>query len=215
MNTPALFERLPVASCQLPVAGSQCISVNSFGRVALLIFPMICMLNMAVGQSGKFGSPDFTEKVERLELEFFTPVERRIKTKKLLKDDFLEYDLVLRSRNQLEIRYILQPFDNQQNTVLHPHVELTRMVASVASNDEEEEILINAFSGSEAKREYGADWGLFADFVPKRSFSGFPKARIMSLYKEEKGLVNCIILYKTEDLEGFLGLPLRFKSAVE
>jgi len=182
---------------------------------ASFLLVTIFMSHISSGQSGKFGSPDFSEKVNRLDLEFFTPVERQMKTKKLLKDDFFEYDLVLRSKNQLDIRYILQPFDNQNNRVLYPHIELTRMIASIATNDEEEDILVNGFSGCKAKNDYGADWGLYADFVPKRSFSEFPKARIVSLYKEEKGLVHCIILYRTEDLEGFLGLPVRFKTTMK
>ena len=179
------------------------------------IFIGLFVSNFSMAQSGKFGSPEFLNKAERLGVEFFIPIEREVKTKKLLKDDFEKYDLVLKSGNQLELRYILQPIDIQGFNLIPPHVELTRIMASLATNDEEEHILVRSFTPHEAQIYYGADWGLYADFIPKKTFSRFPKARIVSLYKEDKGLIMCIILYRSEDLEGFLGLPIKFKSSNE
>lgn len=153
----------------------------------------------------------FQEKMEKMGVELFLPIESRIKQKKLVKDDFLEYDLVLKSKRNFEIRYFLYP-ENQVEGTPPPQVELTRTLASIATNDEEENIRMTSLSHREAKRRFGADWAIYADFVPKQSFSDFAIGRIVSLFKEGRGYLNCIILYKKDNLDAFMGLPIHFKE---
>ena len=167
---------------------------------------------MSVAQLNQ-GFPDsFQEKIEKMGVEIYFPIENRIKQKRIPEDDYLEYDLVLKSRNKFEIRYFLYPEGDHAYGTVHPHVEMTRTIASIATNDEDENIRITSLATREAQRRFGADWGIYADFVPKKSFSSFEIGRIVYLYKEGRGHLNCIILYKKDNLDAFMGLPVRFKE---
>ena len=182
-------------------------------KSSLLLFILYFLVQPpAIGQMDKSFPLDFKRKADLMGIEFFYPIERKIKSKKIVSDDFMEYDLVLRSRNDFEIRYSLVTAANAEKANIHPHVELTRTLASIATNDEEENIRVNPMSHRESLEKYGADWGIFADFVPKKSFSNFRIGRIVSLYKEGSGYLNCIILYKKDNLGSFVGTPVRFSE---
>ena len=164
---------------------------------------------------GELDLPDsFSEKADRMGIEFYYPIETRIKRKKNYQDDFLQYDLVLKSKKNFEIRYFLYPNDDPKYTEIHPNIEITRTIASIATNDETENIRMNPLSDKEALERFNADWGVYADFVPKESFSRFKIGRIVSVYREDRGFLNCIILYKKDNLDRFMGMPMKFVDTI-
>ena len=155
-------------------------------------------------------SSNFQEKLDELGLEFYFPLEQKIKVKEEISDEFLNYDLILKSKNHFEIRYLLDPITEAENGIIHPRVRLSSLVATMATNNQEEYILISEMGEMEARESFGAEWGVYADFIPKKSFSHLPFGRVVSLFHANKGLVNCVILHRSENLDGFLGMPLRF-----
>jgi hypothetical protein len=183
-------------------------------KCLLTVFFTLIYFALASGQFAFHESKSLNKKMDKMAIELFFPIETQIKKKKRIKDDFAHYDLVLKSSRRFEVRYVFVPVDMQSDTRLHPHVETTRLIASIATNDQDEHIAMEPLDQLTLNARYAADWGVSADFVPKEAFSHFPYGKILSLYKENSGLVNCIILYKNENLDGFLGLPMRFKEEV-
>ena len=182
-------------------------------KVSLLsLFIIVCISNECLTQSNAEVLKIFDEKAEKLGVEFFYPIETKIKQKKLRTDDFLNYDLVLKSKNDFEIRYFMYPESESSHISFHPHVEMTRTIATIATNDEDENIRMRTLSIEESIQRFNADWAIYADFVPKESFSRFRIGRLVSIYKEGRGYLNCIILYKKDNLDMFMGMPIRFKE---
>ena len=179
-------------------------------KLVILLF-LVHHFSICLSAQSFKGYPDeFATKANKMGIEFFFPIESKIKVKKSIKDDFLNYDLVVKSKRKFEIRYFLYPVDTHQFTSFHPHVEITRTIASIATNNELENIRMTSLPHEESIEKFGADWAIYADFVPKESFSRFGIGRIVSLYKEGRGYFNCIILYKKDNLDAFMGLPIRF-----
>ena len=173
---------------------------------------LILSSRFTTAQSNAIFPQSIQQKADNMGIEFFYPIESRIKHKRNVKDNFLNYDLILKSKNRFEIRYSLIPFDDPNYKSIHPHVEITRIIASIATNDENENIRMTVLSHEEAAIKFNADWGLYADFVPKDAFSKFKIGRIVSLYKEGRGYLNCIVLYKKDNLDRFMGMPVRFTN---
>jgi len=155
-------------------------------------------------------SKKFEEKIEAMGVDFYFPIETKVKVKENVKDDFRSYDLILRSKHHFELRYILKPLSDKNSAVMHPHVQLSTLISTLATNDQEEFISIQEIAPDVAQNRFGADWGVYADYVPKYSLTSYTHGRVISLFNSEKGLINCIILHNEETLDGFLGMPLRF-----
>ena len=177
--------------------------------VKLILYIILIIISIpALGQEQLVYTKSFTKKIERVGLEFFRPVERWMKAAPTYKDDFMNYDLVLHSYPDLEARIKIDR-DTRRKPVI-PNVEITRLIASMATNRQASEIKISKYQEAYAREQYGADLVLFADFEPKEGFSNFSKGRILCLYKKDRALVSYIILYN-EDLEPYFETPLRFK----
>lgn len=150
-----------------------------------------------------------TKKLRFHQIDFFQPVERWLHITNITDDEFMDYDAVLRDEQGLEVRLNIQEADKMYSQ--HPHIELIRMIADISTNDDEADILVSQLNTEWVTEKYQADWGLYADFTPKRAFSNYPKGRILCLYKEGRALVNYIVLHDEEELDPFFEFPLSFQ----
>ncbi len=159
------------------------------------------------GQSGLVFTKSFNQKLERYDIEFFLPVERWLKPAPYTRDDFMQYDLVLHSPPDIEIRIDI----DSDHKKFVPTVEIQRTVAHLATNDENEYVEFTRYPASYAHNYFGADLVMYADFTPKESLTSFPNARMLCLYKESRALIKFIILYK-DQLDPYFKIPLKFNS---
>ena len=132
-----------------------------------------------------------------------------MKATPLLEDEYAQYDLVLHSPPDIELRI---DFD-ADGYALFPNVEVPRILASLSSNEEDEFIEYTIYPRSYAYSNYGADIALFADFTPKAGMTHHKNARLLCLYKEGYALVKLIILYE-DDLDPYFKMPMRFKKEI-
>lgn len=171
----------------------------------------ICFLVLTsslMGQAQMVYTKAFTKKLERSGVEFYHPVERWLKASSVMKDDYMSYDLVLHSFPDLEARIVIDR--ERRSKPIFPNVEITRILANISTNDQESQIKISKYPDDEAKGIYGADLVVYADFIPKTSYSTFSKGRILCQYKEGVALLSYIILYEDE-LDPYFEMPMRFE----
>lgn len=176
---------------------------------SLLISIILCGSLSLLAQEAITYTKSFTTKLQRNGIDFFQPVERWLHVANIKKDDYMKYDLVLQDEADLEVR--VRIIEDSKLFSKHPHIEVMRMMATMATNDQDADILISQMDPEMVSEVYSADWGLFADFVPKIGFSTYPKGRVLCLYKEGRALVNYIILHDEDELGAHFEMPLVFK----
>ncbi|MBX2817242.1 MAG: hypothetical protein KTR24_14635 [Saprospiraceae bacterium] len=153
----------------------------------------------------------FALELEAAGADFISPVEGFYKIKMLKADRHLEYDLVLRSEDKaFEMRFDVKP--DYQLAV--PHIHCFNLLNSIAVNEEHFDIELNLFSPEESQKRYHADWSAYADFVPKRRFSDFHYGRLVTIYREDRGLIHQILLFNEHNREKDLRMhTISFKEA--
>ena len=162
----------------------------------------------AFSQESMIYTHTLTKKLAYYQIDFFQPLERWLQITDITSDEFMDYDAVLRDEEDLEIRLNIVEADKMFSQ--HPHVELIRVLSNISTNEEDADIKISQLNAEWVSEKYHADWGLYADFTPKMSFSMYPKGRLLCLYKEGRALVHYIILHNQEELDPFFEFPLTF-----
>jgi hypothetical protein len=154
----------------------------------------------------------FTDKLETLDLFFYEPTDNWLHLLPVKKDSIFNYDLMLISEeNDVDVRIILNTVAEKPDLLKFPHVEFTRILSNVATNDPEADILVSQLSGDTIKDAFNADWALMADFMPKKWISHLPFGRLYSLYKEDKGIASIIILTESQNIDAIYTRLISFK----
>ena len=178
-----------------------------------ILLHIVCALSVIVtpdklvSQEEYTFTKSFTDQLEHLDIEFFYPTERWLKAAPLTEDDYAKYDLVLHSPPDIELRIDI----DADGYAIFPNVEVPRILASLASNSEDEFIEYTIYPRSYARSNYNAEIALFADFTPKPGLTNYPNARLLCLYKEGYALIKMIILYEDE-LDPYFKMPMKFKK---
>lgn len=174
----------------------------------ILIISFLGIVSVTSSQEELIYTKSFTQKVAYHSIDFYQPVEQWFHVTNKYSDNYMDYDLVLNDRKNIEVR--VRIIESSKVFAKHPHIEVMRMIATMATNDENTSIKISQMNPEWVAEQYGADWGLFADFVPKRDFDTHSKGRVLCIYKEGRALVNYIVLYEDE-LDPYFEMPLAFK----
>lgn len=176
---------------------------------------VLVAVNFAAAQDEFVHTKAFDEKLKHYQLEYFTPAEMFLHPVPA-QDDYADYDLVLHADNQqLEVRYIFMDATSKIGTSAMPHLEFYRSIIDFASNDEaSNQISIQDMHPEDVKKTYNADWCLVADFIPKEFLTLKTKGRILGIFKEETGLIFCVIFYDDE-LPEYFDLPVKFTADEE
>ena len=147
-------------------------------------------------------SDTFLSKLERLQLAVVEPLDAGYKDVMVLKNDVESYDFAIRSRKEkLEIRYILKDYDANNVMQQLPNIQFTRLLMHLATNDENSlPLAVHQLPQAEIEETFGADWGKVAYFQPKGKFTHWQYAKLLSLYKAERGMAHILFLYNKSDL---------------
>ncbi len=158
-----------------------------------LIFLTIPLL--AFSQNIKLSS-EFKSKLLAADLDFVVPVESDYKDIFILKNDLQPYDFAIRSRKeQLEIRYIIEPFDESDPRASLPSMRFVQLLMHLATNDQEELMAIHDIVPSDLEL-FNANWGKYAFFKLKEGFSSSSNCKLLSLHKVGSGTVHVLFIYK-------------------
>ncbi len=175
------------------------------------------LLTTAFSQKKIKYSKAFLAKLEKIQIDLYTPVEGKYKSTRPTKNDYQAIDHVIYSKKEaLEIRYAIIPFEEGKPTTQIPHIDFMRVVMSTATNEEEEAVVsVHSIPDQDLKTNFNADWGSMAYFQPKTRFSKYKHCRLVSLYSEGLGMVYVFFLF--DEPSRFLDNrlhSLRFKTKI-
>ncbi len=137
----------------------------------------------------------FIESLEQMKLDIAIPVERTYKNKRIKRNEFFNPDHIIRARrHRVEIQYAIFPKDSHPHLI--PHIRHSMTVTSLTSNqDQLRTIAVHKISKEDLSNSYNADWGSISFFQPKRAFSKYQHGKLLSLYKEDRGMICILFLF--------------------
>jgi hypothetical protein len=161
------------------------------------LFALLLSISLAA-RAQKIDYPDhFKQLLAQCNVEFFEPVEAGYKDFEPWTNPYQPCHFAIRSREEdLQIRYFLQPWNENDPFATTPHVATFRLLTNLATNADEAVISAIQPTKKSLKEDFNADWGMIYFFQPKAGFSDLPNCRLLALYKEGKGTVFVFYLFK-------------------
>lgn len=145
--------------------------------------------------------PQFLQLLDSVGIEFYEPLEAGYRDYEPLENRWQPCHFAMRSRKEkLDIRYYIEPWNDESSMASLPNVNTFRTLTMVASTDGE----TASISGIQPTKqslldEFNADWGMTYFFKPKTEFSEKPHCRMMALCKEGQGTIFVFFLF--DDVE--------------
>lgn len=145
---------------------------------------------------------DFTTLATTMAVDFMAPLDAGYKDIRAFPNPHQNYELAIRSRREkLEIRYHLEPEEENKPMTRIPHVRCMQMIANVASNKEQTRVSALSVSDSIRIDMLNADWAKVFTFTPKKTFSSRLTCQMLAMYKEGKGMVFTYLLFNKPPIE--------------
>jgi len=139
-------------------------------------------------------SKSFAQKLEKMDLDFLAPLENSYKKVKASESIIVDFDFEIKAKKaDMKIGFAL--FPEGKNALIFPHIKVSNMAISAATNENEEARLVLHEMSKENLKNYHADWGAVVFFQPKIIFSDKDHCKMLALYQEEKGLVYIFYLF--------------------
>lgn len=155
---------------------------------------------------------DFHTKIQEVGLDIAMPVEGSFRERKARRQIYFSPDYILHSKKQkVEIQYLVINASPHQTIV--PQVHIITTLSNLAQNEEDHStIAIHDIETQTLHNDFNADWGAIAFFQPKQSISKYKHAKLLSLFKAEKGMAYVLILFNegNEHQVGALSKGIRF-----
>lgn len=139
-------------------------------------------------------SKPFAQKLEKMDLDFLAPLENSYKKVKASESIIVNFDFEIKAK-KADIKIGFALFPEGKNALTFPHIKVSNMALSAATNEDEEARLVLHEMSKEDLENYHADWGAVVFFQPKRIFSDKDHCKMLALYREGKGLVYVFYLF--------------------
>ena len=139
---------------------------------------------------------DFATNLAHMQLDLLEPLDGDYQQKRVFDNAVQRFDYRLRSKyDDLDVRFLLLPYDARRPQTTMPHVETGRIVMNLAVNEAEEVVAQRALS-DEVLARTNADWGMEFYLRPKPGFTeNYVFTRVVSLYREGRGTVLMFVLF--------------------
>lgn len=182
-------------------------------KLHLLMFALLLLASSKAEAQLKMNE-EFTELLERAGIEFLEPVEARYKTAPARKNPFRSYDYAIRSRKEgIEIRYLIRPYEPNASTADIPHVEASRLVMHLATNDQDYLVAGREVAPEVLSEFFNADWGMQYFFRPKPGFADWNHCELLALHKDGQATAFVFFLFDEPSPElGNRFYALRFRE---
>ncbi|MCB0689094.1 MAG: hypothetical protein KDC53_21295 [Saprospiraceae bacterium] len=140
----------------------------------------------------------FSRALEKCQATFVAPVEGWYKIK-MLRDQFgPKYDLALQSEDrEFEMHFSLDP-EYRANV---PHITCLTTASTLAINMDRFDIKVNVFTDEQCRAFFNADWAAYADFIPKPSLTDKQFGRLVTIFREGKGMIQEVFFFNWHDDE--------------
>ncbi len=163
-------------------------------KIPILLFLFVISISL---QAQEIDIPySFQNLLSEVGVDLNAPRDAAYRDIRVIKNDYQDYQLAIFSkREDLEIRYAIQPFEEHHPFSANPHVLTMRSITSVATNDPEKAISAIPLDKLSLKQDFNADWGMIYFFQPKEKFAYYKHCRMLALYKEGKGTAFVYFLF--------------------
>ena len=136
----------------------------------------------------------FIKQMEALGLYFYSTLESAYKYFGRGSNEIFSYEMRMKNKTEgLEI-FLIYNRTVSGDKLLVPHIEFTRQIADMATNDEDARIWTKNFSVDDLKK-YHADWGAEAEFYLKKGISRFRKGRVVCIFREGRQMASVLYCY--------------------
>ena len=129
-----------------------------------------------------------------MQLQIFSPIEQEAFNIREDRNEFFATNFIVDYSKQVEIRVEVFTFPEDSIAMNNPHVKNGLRIGQLMNNVNDSQVAMHQL-GSEDLEFFGADWATQALFSPKENFSLKSKCQLITLYKEEVGLVFVYLLF--------------------
>lgn len=131
-------------------------------------------------------SKSFSQKLEKMDLDFLAPLENSYKKVKASESIIVDFDFEIKAKKaDMKIGFAL--FPEGKNALIFPHIKVSNMAISAATNENEEARLVLHEMSKENLESYHADWGAVVFFNLKEFSQIKIIAKCWRCIKKEKG----------------------------
>ncbi len=133
-----------------------------------------------------------------LGVQIFSPIERATYQVKPDRNKFFQTDFILDIDDKVEVRVEYFSWKKDSLAITNPNIKNGIRLGQLMTNIDDSVISLHRL-GSEDLIAFGADWATQASFHPKEEFSDKQHCQLLTLYKEEIGLVFVYLLFDNEE----------------
>lgn len=157
-----------------------------------------CFLNsVLIGQSFQ---EEEVAQLEDIQVQLFTPAEQEAYIIKPDKSNFFKTDFIIKQDDKVEMRVEYFSWKKDSIAISNPNIKNGIRLGQLIDNMDDSQISLHRL-GSEDLDLFGADWATQATFQPKIEFSDKRYCQLITMYKEETGLIFLYLLF--DDLEKY------------
>ena len=166
-------------------------------KLANVIF--ICVLLISTLNAQSF-QDDIALDLSDIQAQIFTPVERSAYEIKKDHNEFFTTDFVIKHDEKVEIRVEYFDWKKDSLAITNPNIKNGIRLGQLIDNIDDSKISLHRL-GTEDLNIFGANWATQATFKPKPAFSDRKHCQLITLYKEETGLIFLYLLF--DDIEKY------------
>ena len=134
------------------------------------------------------------QDLAKIQVELFTPAEKEAYKIKPDKRDFFPTDFIIKHEDKVEMRVEYFSWEKDSIAISNPNIKNGIRLGQLIDNIDDSEISLHRL-GSKDLNVFGADWATQATFQPKREFSDKAYCQLITMYKEETGLIFLYLLF--------------------
>ena len=153
---------------------------------------------------GNLSAQSFQEEVSagiaEAKVNIFAPIERSAYPLKKDANAFFKTDFLIEHSGKVEVRVEVLRYLQDSMEMSNPHILNGMRLGHLMDNGEEEPVTLHKL-GSEDLDFFGADWATQSLFHPKEAFSPKRHCQLLTMYKEEVGLIFLYLLF--DDMEKY------------
>ena len=159
-------------------------------KIGCIIF--FCAVTMLL--SAQSFQEEIEEELVDIQVQLFTPAEQEAYTIKPDKNEIFPTDFIIKHKDKIEIRVEYFSTNKDSLAISNPNIKNGIRLGQLIDNIEESTISLHSL-GSQELNIFGADWATQATFQPKIEFSDKKYCQLITMYKEETGLIFLYLLF--------------------
>ena len=163
---------------------------------ALVIIFLFCTVHL----SGQSFQEKVTTTLAESNIELFAPLEQGAFSLKKDHNAFFKTDFQIMHTDKVEVRVEVMSYPKDSLEMSNPHVKNGVRLGHLIDNVNDDPVSLHTL-GSEDLDFFGADWATQSMFNPKDEFSPKKNCQLITLYKEEVGLIFLYLLF--DDIEKY------------